>query len=215
MKVSFAAVAISFVTILPISKQDSQEVAIPDSDSSSVRQLESRPSVASSPTKQVVNVIPKEIQLRSNTTLVDIFSAILTPLVAVFLAYIALQQLRTNKEKLKLDKFDKRFEIYEATKKYLSKISADGDVKSDDLADFGIETSKSYFLFGNDIEEYLRELYSRGVDLNYTQKKLRSDRMSQAVRNEVIEKDHEAFTWLTGQLLESKNIFGKYMRFEK
>lgn len=146
--------------------------------------------------------------------IVKILSAVLTPLVAVFVSYIAWQQHRTNKEKLKLDLFDKRFDVYDATKKYLSKITAEGNVSNDDLADFLIATNKSYFLFGQDIEKYLNELYLKGVDLNYTQKQIRSGRLIDEANTKVVEKDHETFTWLTDQLTKSKSVFGKYMRFE-
>ena len=77
--------------------------------------------------------------------IVKIFSAILVPLVALFALYIAWQQHKTNEEKLKLDLFDKRFKVYDATRKYLSKISAEGTVGNDELVDFLIETNKSYF----------------------------------------------------------------------
>ena len=136
-------------------------------------------------------------------------------MIALFVAYIAWQQHRTNKQKLKLDLFDRRFEVYEATKKYLAKIGAKDDVTRDDLVNFNIETNKSYFLFGNDIQEYLNELHSKGVILHSLNKKLRTDKLSQDEREEVIEKEGKNFEWLTDQLTKSKDVFGKYMRFKK
>ena len=45
-----------------------------------------------------------------------LLSALLTPAVAVFGIFIAYRQWRLAQEKLKLDLFDKRFEVYEAAR---------------------------------------------------------------------------------------------------
>jgi len=194
MKVTFFILPLLLIIIFAISKLYSQEVVSPDSINTIHQQL---------------------VDSSSNNSFVNIFSALLTPLIALFVAYIAWQQHRTNKQKLKLDLFDRRFEVYEATKKYLAKIGAKDDVTRDDLVNFNIETNKSYFLFGNDIQEYLNELHSKGVILHSLNKKLRTDKLSQDEREEVIEKEGKNFEWLTDQLTKSKDIFGKYMRFKR
>ncbi len=44
----------------------------------------------------------------------------------LFLGYIAYQQMRTNKDKLKLDLYSKRFEIYSITLKFHQELMAEG-----------------------------------------------------------------------------------------
>jgi len=45
---------------------------------------------------------------------IDIFAALLTPAIAILASYIAVRQWLTNKNKLKLDLFDKRYAVFEA-----------------------------------------------------------------------------------------------------
>ena len=45
---------------------------------------------------------------------------------ALFLGYIAYQQMRINKEKLKLDLYNKRFEIYSITLKFYQELMSEG-----------------------------------------------------------------------------------------
>ena len=46
--------------------------------------------------------------------LVPVLSALLTPTIAIITTYIAYEQWRTNRNKLKLDLFDRRFAVYDA-----------------------------------------------------------------------------------------------------
>ena len=53
---------------------------------------------------------------------------LLTILLAGFAAYIAFQQFRLGREKFKLDLFEKRFAVFDATRKFLSTILTEGNV---------------------------------------------------------------------------------------
>jgi nicotinamide riboside transporter PnuC len=47
---------------------------------------------------------------------VDIFSALLTPMITIFMAFIAWQQWQTNEKKRKQDLFEKRWKLYKKIK---------------------------------------------------------------------------------------------------
>jgi hypothetical protein len=53
---------------------------------------------------------------------IDVLSALLTPTIAILGIYIAYQQWRTNKNRLKLELFDKRYEIFTNIKKFIANI---------------------------------------------------------------------------------------------
>jgi hypothetical protein len=63
-------------------------------------------------------------------------SALLVPLVAIFGFIIAYQQWRTAQNKLKLDLFDRRFEIYHAARKLLAAIMTSGKASDDELFNY-------------------------------------------------------------------------------
>jgi hypothetical protein len=52
---------------------------------------------------------------------VTVLAALLTPAVAILATIVALQQLRTAREKLKLELFDRRLSIHEQTRDVLSR----------------------------------------------------------------------------------------------
>ncbi|EGR1171067.1 hypothetical protein CGJ07_21530 [Vibrio parahaemolyticus] len=83
-------------------------------------------------------------------------------LMALFLAYIAYQQLVTNRQKLKLDLYNKRFEVYTTTLKFYQELIGDG-VTSETHKDFIEKKEAAKFLFSEDasIYELLNELHEK------------------------------------------------------
>ena len=65
--------------------------------------------------------------------LIGIFKGLLTPLIAIMASYIAWQQWQTNKQKLKLEKYDRRLRVYEQVREILSIILINADVSWDDI----------------------------------------------------------------------------------
>lgn len=86
--------------------------------------------------------------------------------------YIAYRQSRIATAKLNLDLYDRRFKVFDATRKYISDVFT-----SDNLprrtTEFNIETADTVFLFGSEIEEYIERLRRRGVGLHAAQGQLR------------------------------------------
>src|SRR3954454_23451581 len=91
----------------------------------------------------------------------DIVSA-LTALIPIAIAalggLIAWRQWRTNQRqaatnhhRLKLDLFDRRFEVYEATHTFLQNIIADIGVDLDRIREFRRRTGKAVFLFPDEL----------------------------------------------------------------
>jgi len=51
--------------------------------------------------------------------LIQLLSALLTPVIALVTTYIAIQQYRTSRLKFKLELFEKRYDIYQGVKKFI------------------------------------------------------------------------------------------------
>src|SRR3989442_30047 len=90
---------------------------------------------------------------------------ILTAFVGIIAILIAHHQSQTNRLKLKFDLYEKRLAQFDALMELLGIIGRDSAVSLEDLFSFLQKTRGSYFLFGEDISDYLTKIYKRGVDL--------------------------------------------------
>lgn len=163
----------------------------------------------------VVSIFPDSIDkiMEIIKVCAEVFSTSGMFIVAVIVAYIAIMQFKTNRDRLRLELYEKRFSIYEGLKEFLEKIIIQFDVTDKDLREFRIKTNEAEFLFEEDIIHYLKKVSDEGTKLySYN---------CQIKRGETPPpwpKDPEdikgAKTWLQDQLKESKNKFSKYMRFK-
>jgi|PlaIllAssembly_1097288.scaffolds.fasta_scaffold283843_2 hypothetical protein len=53
---------------------------------------------------------------------IEVSKALLTPVIAIVAAYVAWQQLKTNRRKLKLDLFEKRYTVFEKIGEFIGSI---------------------------------------------------------------------------------------------
>ena len=98
---------------------------------------------------------------------------LLTVLLAVFAAYIAYQQFRLQREKFKLDLFEKRFQVFAASRKLLSIILQDARLELKDLFEYRGAVAEAAFLFGEDITTYLREIDKKALRMHSLHDKLK------------------------------------------
>lgn len=87
-------------------------------------------------------------------------SALLTPLVALLGIVIAFRQWRTAQQKLKLDLFNRRFVVYDATMLAMSTVARRGSIRPDEVEQFAAGTRGAKFLFNEEVEAYLERLYA-------------------------------------------------------
>ena len=134
-------------------------------------------------------------------------------IIAGIVAYIAFMQFKTNRDRLRLELYKKRFSVYEGLKELLNKIIICFDVTDDDLREFRIKTNEAAFLFDKDIVEYLKEINNKGTKLYSHNCKLKSPDLPNPNGYEE-EEIKKISIWLQDQLEESKDIFSKYLKFK-
>jgi len=145
----------------------------------------------------------------------DIFSVFLTPVIAILAVYIAWQQYRINRYKVRIDLFDRRYKIFDTLMNLLGHIAQRGDIADEKLNEFLRSTKESEFLFKKDIPEYLDEIYKNAVDLHCQEEMLKSQQLPIGLkRNEVVEKRGKIFDWFTSQFDISRKRFAKYLNFK-
>ena len=150
--------------------------------------------------------------------IIDVFSALLTPVIAGVAVYIAWQQWKTNRQRLNLDRYDRRLHIYEEVIRILSLISRDAGASFDDLVKFRISVSEADFLFGPEIRKYINEIYRRGLNLarcNEEYKDRDQVRPENYDHKKVVEEMHIELRWLIEQFEPARDKFKKYLDISK
>jgi hypothetical protein len=98
------------------------------------------------------------------------------------------------------------------TRSVLSSVVPDGKVDMEEFLKFRTSVAESYFLFGQEIEDYLDEIYKHAVDYNYAYmlyRLPREERPDTYDPKKVAHNMMEALSWLTNQLPVLKEKFKK------
>ena len=144
--------------------------------------------------------------------IVQIFSALLTPTIAIIATYIAYQQHQQNALKVRADLYDRRMKVFDATTDLLGYILSEAAVDFEQLRTFLRNTRQSYFLFGDEMPAYLTELYEAGVKMRFQNQKLNSNLPVGPERTALAEANGELTKWFSDQFELSQKKFAKYLR---
>jgi len=102
-------------------------------------------------------------------------TALLTPCIAIFVAYIGYEQWRLSRHKLKLDLFDRRWAIYAATNDMLaSLINGSDDDRRSSAKNFRLRLLDAQFLCSSDTVRFLRHVDQRILDVMESERALRA-----------------------------------------
>ncbi|MBP7102435.1 MAG: hypothetical protein KBA86_04225 [Bacteroidales bacterium] len=160
---------------------------------------------------------------------IQFINAMLTPLIAIITVYIACQQFLTNKknskfqneinkDKLKLDLFEKRYKIFEETHKILIEIIEKGGIEINNIQTFSDKTKSASFLFNNDIIDLLKNIRNFDIELlEYTKTLNRSSFQNDNCEDtsEIYRKKWEIMRWFQDQQQNILDLFGTYLDFKK
>lgn len=147
---------------------------------------------------------------------VNIASALLAPITAIFLAWLAYKDYQTKTEQFKLDLYDRRYKIYKAIENLLRNIMINGRPDSKSISEFVADTNEREFLFDNDITKFIDEIRDKAIHMKQLERKLSDTNLPIGEkRNELAEEDYNLSGWFGDQLNVSKNLFIKYLGFKK
>ena len=135
-----------------------------------------------------------------------------TLVLAASVAIVAWLQWWVALNKLRLDLFDRRYKVYDATRKYLAAIFQEAKFTNSQLFEFYAGTSDAEFLFGNDVVKYLEEIRTRAVRMQ-TAHHLFEPMPVGDERSRHVQIAHDELKWLTDQLTEMSKIFAPYLGF--
>lgn len=150
----------------------------------------------------------------SSLPLAEVSSALLTPVIAFLAAYIAWRQWKTAQNRLKLDLFERRFSVYDATKGLIASIMQTGKATDENMFKFLAATKEAKWLFDDQIASYLDEkVWEKTVDLQTLNSELEGLPKGPD-RTENIHKQRDIKLWLNSQLKEIDRLFSKFLRIE-
>jgi len=146
--------------------------------------------------------------------IIEISKALLTPLIAIVATYIAWQQWKTNRQKLNLEKYERRLHVYEEVRKILSIISVTLQPNIEDLLKFRTSVSEADFLFGPEITEYIDEIYKHGLALWRWNQDYR-EKPEDYNHKKVVDEMHKESAWIAEQFEPAKEKFKRYLDISK
>ncbi len=98
-------------------------------------------------------------------TLIDIFTALLTPTIAILGAYIAIQQYRLAKEKHRIEIYDRRLRIYNTTIELLRSVERNATIGEEAYYEFDKGIAEAEFLFGKEVVALLEDISHVGFSI--------------------------------------------------
>lgn len=149
--------------------------------------------------------------------IVNILSALLTPLIAVLALTIAYRQYKVSRSRLNHELYVRRLEVFKAIRKYISSIARDGKTDFPRVTQFYADAGEADFLFKDDITEQIEKLYKKGLALAELHEKLYPSDGSPGLpvgeeRSKVAKQQSEALKWFFDELPNTKRLFKKYLR---
>jgi hypothetical protein len=147
----------------------------------------------------------------------DGYSASLLPVATFFLSVavgiVAWLQWRLAHNKLRLDLFDRRWEIYKATSNFVDAIVNDPARNVDShLNAFNTGTSNAEFLFGSDVLNYIQQVRTRAVGMR-TARVLYESQPDGEERTRNVQRYEADLLWLIEQSTAMTKTFAPYLGF--
>ena len=140
-------------------------------------------------------------------------TAAATLVVGSSISVIAYQQWVLARHKFRLDLFDRRYKVYDATKNFASVIFAHANFTDQDLREFNLGTMDSVFLYPKTIKDYLDEFRKRALHMRMFGKQFEHMPVGDE-RSKLVQESHDELAWLTDQLLALPSLFSPYLGFE-
>lgn len=150
---------------------------------------------------------------------IQLLSGLLVPVIAALGVWIAYRQHKTNqqqadtaRQKLRLDLFDRRLVVYEATMKFFASVFTSGYVNGSPLTEYMTAVRGAKWILDDEIHDYLNKtVYHQALAMQVNNEELKAvpvgpDRSAMAHRNS------ELMTWFTSQPEALVSMFNKYLR---
>ena len=136
----------------------------------------------------------------TETNLVEYFSALLVPLIAIVGIFIAYQQYKINEQRLRHETYERRLSVYKVVQRYLSEILRDGHTTYDKAMQFNSDAAEAAFLFDESVQNKIDVIYKKSIDMAYEHLQMHPANGSGGIpageeRNEASKKHSSLLKW--------------------
>ena len=143
-----------------------------------------------------------------------VLQGLLTPHIAIVMTYIAWQQWQATKLKMKLERYERRLAIYQATHSFISSVIQTAKPELREMFTFYAETAEADFLFPTDVRKYLDDVFSHANHLHSANMQY-CDYTKEPPpgydHKKTVDAMHEHLCWFTEQPVSVKNLFKSYL----
>lgn len=141
---------------------------------------------------------------------IQVLQALLTPAIALGVGIIAFLQWRTAHQKVMLDLFDRRLEVYRQVWEAVGSVVRSG--RGDGKSEMAImqAADKAMFLFGTDVSDYLKDLSETLRKLEWANRQIDDEPSPIAFGRR-----SELFRKVVGFYEDGAQVFHPYMRMDQ
>ena len=146
---------------------------------------------------------------------IDVFSAFLTPVIAVIAVCIAYQQAKTNRRRLELNLYEGRLRVYQAVIHFLDEVLTELSPAPQDIFDLRKDTAEADFLFESDVREYIQELIACAAKLRRGKREYGDHQKAPPEgydHDKVVEALLQEEEWFFEQRQAALELFAKYLK---
>ena len=150
----------------------------------------------------------------SGGSFLEIISGLLVPLIACFGAYIAYQQYKINKLRLRSETYERRLTVYKSVQRYLSEVMRDGKTSYQKALQFSSDASEAAFLFDSSVQDKIDLIYEKSIEMVSISEKLNPSDGSPGIpkgeeRNILVNEVSDLTKWHIKELKSSREFFAK------
>lgn len=143
---------------------------------------------------------------------VGVLTALITLTIALFAVGIAVIQAQTNHKRLKHERFDRRFIVYDATYEFIRSIASAGAVPERAIEKFVKGTHGAQFVFDEDLSEYLSKVLRKATSID-TWSDLADSTQTSSERHNISQTLQELRAWFGKQVDgELDKQFDRFLR---
>jgi hypothetical protein len=151
---------------------------------------------------------PTELDLVKK--LLEVFSGLLTPVLAVIASIILVKQYRVEKNRWRLALYDKRYAVYEAAMSFIAGIVRTGTATNEALFEYLRACRDKEFLFGSKVQELLGNIYNKANEIVTADSLLKSNLPANQVAD-LCQRKQQLQLWLGKQFEVTKAEFSPYL----
>jgi hypothetical protein len=134
--------------------------------------------------------------------------------VGVFAGYIGWRQWQTGNYRLRLDMFDRRYAMYEATKFLLGTIAVNGAVTSKDFTDFREKIRGAEFIFDGETRQFFQGILDQSWRA-YMARSRQGHVKEGATLDKLLDEEEECLRLVSAQGKNLEKLFSKYLDLSK